>query len=252
MGPALAWGAARSINGRDLHLVVDRHAGLLARQAAEFADPPQVWQIEGDSIVAATAVPYIPPLGPPDAALELVDVLVDQGVEVVVDHGEVIGEVLGLEVARVVVDDDGAARLEVGVGRNDREAFAIIHADQDPVDALASVVRTVSTHRQPGAPAHPLNRLGAPRWLRARLVAQPELVGAVQPGPGARRPASGRGQGVGASGRGGNRSGRSSAGGGGVDRDRPGPGPPGRRPAPGPRNPTLDWSWSYPNATPIR
>jgi hypothetical protein len=186
MGPAMAWAASRSIGGRDLQLVVDRHAGLLARQAGAFAEPPRVWQIEGDSLVRASVAPHDPPPVPPDVALELVDALSDRGVEVVVDHGEIIGEVLGLEVARVVVDDDGVARVEVGVGRNDREAFAIMHADQDPLDALASVVRTVSAHRQPGAPAHPLNRLGAPRWLRARLVAEPEVVGAsvLTPVPG--------------------------------------------------------------------
>lgn len=38
-----------------------------------------------------------------------------------VEGGELMGELLGLEVARVVVGDDGSAHVEAGVGRFDRE-----------------------------------------------------------------------------------------------------------------------------------
>jgi hypothetical protein len=179
LGPAMAWGASRSIVGPALHVVTDRHADLLARRAAAFRQPPTVWQIEGAELVAATPAAPPVPAPPPDAALDLVARLEGQGIDVVIDHGEIIGEVLGLEVARVVVDPDGSAHLEVGVGRNDREAFALIHADQAPEEALASVVATVSAQRRAEAPPHPLNRLGAQRWLRARLVAEPGLVGAA-------------------------------------------------------------------------
>ncbi len=96
-----------------------------------------------------------------------------------VDHGEISGEVLGLEVARVVV---GARRL----GRASRSASVAMTArrspcctaERDPADALESVIATVGAQRRPGAPAHPLNRLAAERWLRSRLVAEPALVGA--------------------------------------------------------------------------
>jgi hypothetical protein len=186
LGPAMAWAANRGVVGADLHLIFDRHAGLLARRAAAFTDPPTVWQVEGAGLRPARPAPTPPAPAPPAAALDLIPLLEAQGVDVVTDHGHVIGEVLGLEVARVVLDAEGQAHLEVGVGRNDREAFALIHADRDPAEALASVVATVSAQRQAGAPAHPLNRLGASRWLRARLVASPQLVGArhLQPVPG--------------------------------------------------------------------
>ena len=184
LGPAMAWGASRSIGGPALHVVVDRHAGMLARRAAAFVAPPTVWQVDGPELVPAVAEAVgegtaHPPSVWPGHGADLVALLEAEGVDVVVDHGEIIGEVLGLEVARVVLDETGVARLEVGVGRNDREAFALIHADQDPGEALRSVVTTVTTHRRPGAVAHPLNRLGASRWLRARLVADPALVGAA-------------------------------------------------------------------------
>ncbi len=180
LGPALAWAQSQQVPSTALNLVVDDHAGLLARRAAAFREPPAVWLVDGGELVAVEPDPpssgASAPVGAEARALvELIDAA---GADVVIDHGEIIGEVLGLEVARVVVDDGGSARLEVGVGRNDREAFAIVHADRDPFDALSSVVGTVRTHRQAGAPAHPLNRLGAPRWLRSRLVADPGLVGA--------------------------------------------------------------------------
>ena len=76
--------------------------------------------------------------------------MLDADVDVVVEHGELFGEVLGLEVARVVVDEDGT-RFEVGVGRHDREAFAMLHGDLPTPEALARVVATVRQHRRPDA-----------------------------------------------------------------------------------------------------
>ncbi|HMQ27317.1 MAG TPA: hypothetical protein PKA98_15100, partial [Acidimicrobiales bacterium] len=74
--------------------------------------------------------------------------------------------------------DDAPPRLEVGVGRHDREAFAMIHGDLPTPDALMSVIDAVLAQRRPGASPHPLNRLAAERWLRALLVERPGLVGA--------------------------------------------------------------------------
>ncbi len=69
----------------------------------------------------------------------LVELLHAAGVEVVRQGGVVSGEVLGLEIARVVVDASGS-RLEVGVGRHDREAFSVMHGDIPAAEALATVV----------------------------------------------------------------------------------------------------------------
>ncbi len=55
--------------------------------------------------------------------------LLDAGVEVVVEHGVIRGEVRGLEVARVGGRRRRRRPLEVGVGRHDREAFAMVHGD---------------------------------------------------------------------------------------------------------------------------
>ncbi len=114
--------------------------------------------------------------------------MAEAGTEVVTEHGEIRGEVLGLEVARVVVDDpdDGTernARIEVGVGRHDRDAFSMLHGDLPTDQALAGVVDKVRRHRQHDAEAHPLGRLAAERWLRVRVLEHPSAVGAARLAP---------------------------------------------------------------------
>ena len=56
----------------------------------------------------------------------------------------------------------------------------MLHGDLAPDDAVAKVVATVREHRRAGAAHHPLHQLAAERCLRARLIAEPELVGAVE------------------------------------------------------------------------
>lgn len=178
LGQALAW--ARAADVTELHLLAERSTGLLARRAAAFAHPPTIWRVDGRTIVEADPEPLVPP-GAPHPAAELLAVqLRAAGADVVVEHGVVSGEVRGLEIARVAVDDDGAARIEVGVGRHDREAFAMVHGDRPAAAALADVIGTVRRHRHPGAPHHPLNRLAPERWLRAVLIADPALVGVAR------------------------------------------------------------------------
>jgi hypothetical protein len=138
-----------------------------------------VWRVDGRSLVEAAPEPIHASerdaTGSAFAAM-----LAAAGADVIVEHGVMSGEVLGLEVARVVGD-----RLEVGVGRHDREAFAMVHGDVPTEEALARVVAAVRTHRRLGAPDHPLQRLAAERWLRAMLIERPELVGASALAPAA-------------------------------------------------------------------
>jgi hypothetical protein len=175
----LAW--ARTNHVTELHLLVEDGAGELARRAQPFAPSPVVWQVEGREVAEAAATPH-PRVEPDDAVRAIASaataLLESADVDVVWEHGELLGEVRGLEIARVVNDEHGP-RLEVGVGRHDREAFAMLHGDLPPEDAIAKVVAAVREQRRPGANPHPLNRLAGERWLRARLVAEPELVGAA-------------------------------------------------------------------------
>ncbi len=164
-------------------LVDDRSAaGVLARRASQLAAPPQVWQVEGRTLTPAGAAPR-PSFPAPAPSAELFrPLLVATGVEVVVEQGELLGEVRGLEVARVLSPegDPAGARLEVGVGRFDREAFALMNAGLPDADALAKAAGVVRRHRRAGAPHHQLNRLVPERWLRAEVVAEPGLVGATE------------------------------------------------------------------------
>jgi hypothetical protein len=54
----------------------------------------------------------------------------------------------------------------------------MISGGQIDAARLADVVALVARHRRPGAAPHPLNMLGPERALRARVVADPSLVGA--------------------------------------------------------------------------
>ncbi|HEV3226777.1 MAG TPA: hypothetical protein VGZ52_08075 [Acidimicrobiales bacterium] len=175
LGKAMAW--ARQQELTDLHLLVEDDAGVLARRAAQFADPPTIWWLRGAELHATEPEPYAPPRVS-SSTPELEAFLERAGLEVVRERSHVAGELRGLEVARVV---DG--RLEVGVGEADRELTAMLHGDLEPPDALERVVTIVGEHRRPDAPRHPLNQLVPERWLRWMLRNEPERVGAHEFAP---------------------------------------------------------------------
>jgi hypothetical protein len=184
LGRVLVWADREQV--ARINLLVDDPdaAGLLARRATAFAPSPDVWLVEGRSLRPVAPAPLPAPVEPPPVAREQVGLLEGAGVEVVTEHGEIRGEVLGLEIARVVVDHHpggvSSARVEVGVGRHDRDAFTMLHGDVPTSEALAVVVEKVRRHRQADAEAHPLGRLAAERWLRALIVADPGTVGAAR------------------------------------------------------------------------
>jgi hypothetical protein len=126
-------------------------------------------------VAAPLASPADPPAGA--APRRLVAMLEEAGVDVVVEHGVIIGEVRGLEVARVRVDAEGQSNLDIGVGRFDQEAAALIHGDKPTSVALADAAALVRSLRAPDAAPHPVNRLARERWLRAQVLADPALVG---------------------------------------------------------------------------
>jgi hypothetical protein len=133
-------------------------------------------------------VPAVAPSAP-----ELAELLVDADLEVLVEDGIVRGEVLGLEVARIVhgTTTDGSPIdepvLEVGVGHADREMTAMVHAGLQPTAQLARVIEIVRAQRRVDAMRHPLNLLAPERWLRSRLLSFPDRIGlaALRPAEGA-------------------------------------------------------------------
>jgi hypothetical protein len=179
LGAALAWAVRAGV--AHLHVLADEGTGTLARRAAAFRLPIEVWHIAERVLLPAIAEPLpIPPAMPAEHE-QLRALIVSGGAQPTVEHGVLVGEVRGLEVCRVVTDTyTGVARLEVGIGQHDREAFRMLHGDVPTVEALAEVVAVVAPHRRHGADPHPLNRLGQERVLRARLIDDPALIGATQ------------------------------------------------------------------------
>ena len=177
LGGALAWAVRAGAVALDV--VVDGSpvaGGIVARRAVCFREPSvNVWSVSGTSLVAA--VPSLVDADPASSRAssppaDLVEVLLDAGLEVVWEHGVLRGEVLGLEVARTV-----GGRLEVGVGRHDRMARFEMRPSEPLSAALASAAEAVRARRRPGGAAHPAQSLARGRWLRSVLVASPGLVG---------------------------------------------------------------------------
>jgi hypothetical protein len=177
LGRAMAWARGNEIT--DLHVVVNEAAGALARRAAAFTHPPVVWLASGDELTQAAAEPLALPAPLPPELEPYVEVVRAAGADPVVEHGVLIGEVLGLEVVRIVADETGVD-VQVGVGKHDREAQRLVHGDRSPIDALADAVSAVRERRRAGAPAHPANQLAAERWLRRVVIADPGIVGAAR------------------------------------------------------------------------
>lgn len=177
----LLW-VARS-GASSLRLIIDAEpdvASRLAREATRFTLPITVERLVATAPVPVEPVPSPQPPGADVAAVELAtELLAGTGVDVVVQHGIVRGEYLGLEVARVVVAPDGSPRLEVGVGRFDREISEMMFSNVPTTDAVAKAVELVRRHRRPGGPTHPLRDLVPERWLRRLVLADPAAVGAA-------------------------------------------------------------------------
>jgi hypothetical protein len=172
-----------------LHLVVDPSdtgdPGSIASSAALLARPRiTVWRASVDGIDEVTTPPPPAPIPAPVApsdAEPLMAVLREHGVDPVVEDGAVIGEIAGLEVARIDLGSD-EPELSVGVGQFDRDLNDML-AEMEGTEAavqLATAARAVSRHRRPGAPPHPLHRLRRERWLRSAIVADPGMVGCTR------------------------------------------------------------------------
>ena len=177
LGAALAWSTRAGADA--LHVITESGSGVLACRAAELTTPISVWHADERSLLPAVPEPFLPQPEVPAEHLRFTALIEAGGAEPLVEYGVLTGEVRGLEVCRVADDPaSGEPRLEVGIGAHDREAFAIMHGNVPPVEALAGVVSKVVEHRRLDAPPHPFNRLARERLLRWELVREPSLIGA--------------------------------------------------------------------------
>ena len=175
LGPVLAW---TSQFERHVNLLVENNAGLLARRASLFDADITVWHVDDHTITQATAEPHVVSAPASDAHLSFVDIIESSGADALVEHGIVVGEVRGLEMCRVVDDaTTGDVRLEVGMGRHDREAFTMIHGELPTAQALRQVIDAVLPHRTEGADSHPFNQFGVERLSRWKAIKDPSTIG---------------------------------------------------------------------------
>jgi hypothetical protein len=180
-GGPLLWASRRGATSVDL-LVDDAAADPViiadvARRLAGFDIDATLWRVDGTELAAVAPGPFPAVVDPPADAETLLEILQAADLEVVVEQGIVRGEVLGLEVARISADEESHLRLDVGVGRFDQVAAAMMYADKTTAEALDTVVGVVRSHRFPGAPPHPVRDLCRERWVRRAVTAAPELVG---------------------------------------------------------------------------
>jgi hypothetical protein len=184
---AVVWALRNQVQRLEVVVEADEttEPASVARAAAALRDPRvRVWEAtaNGPSEVAMpAAVPAVPPPVAPLEAEPLLAVFREHGVDPVVEDEAIIGEIAGLEVARI---DLGGERpeLSVGVGQFDRDLNdMLVDAEgTEPVVQLAAAARAVRRHRRPGAAPHPLNRLRRERWLRSMIVAEPGVVGCTR------------------------------------------------------------------------
>lgn len=180
----------------ELHVLLDAVTGHDARRAAVFTGgdndsaviggvrvdggvgvvSPQIWRVVGRSVepVAAEVAVVVP--ASKDQLARFATLISASGATLVVDHGVVRAEALGLEVGRVVTGEDGFDRLDVGVGKHDRLANAMMGNDRDPEGSLRNAVEAVLAFRRAGAPPHPANQLARERWLREIVRTHPGLA----------------------------------------------------------------------------
>lgn len=175
-GPALIWALRSGVD--HLHVVAEaEHAGALARRVtAVEALRIDVVAVDGVELVAADPEPIVLPPVLSAGVWDLAPILSEAGARPVDDHGRVVGEVAGLEVARIDEPDGEPARIEVGVGEADRELHTLVHSNLDIDTAVRRAVSMVASERQSGS-MHPLARMARERWIRSVLIDDPASIG---------------------------------------------------------------------------
>lgn len=178
LGPALLWMNKHHL--KTVNVIVESGADVIARRARLFDLNIHVWLAVDNELIVATPVSIVPPAVVPAHHLSFSEIIEHAGATVVSEHGVLAGEVLGLEVCRVVDDPlaESGSRLAIGVGAHDRELFQMVNGNSPTLESLTKVVREVLRLRHESTDKHPLNQLGAERYLREILIANPQLVGA--------------------------------------------------------------------------
>ena len=193
VGPLVRWGLSHQANRLTIVAEADVAPDVARRADLLDLDIP-VWSAAGPEVVPAVAGAVLTPPELPMSHRRYASVITEAGARAIDDHGMLVAEVAGLEVARVVDGDDlsivadGAGtthrngtppgpQLAVGVGQADRELQDYIHGHLDDDANLRRAIAAVVQHRKPGSAVHPLTRVARQRWLRSILLDDPSLIG---------------------------------------------------------------------------
>jgi hypothetical protein len=201
LGGVLRWALANG--AQSLTVIADAEvSGTIARRADLIDFDITVWASTGPDVVPATKTAQRIPPELPAEYRRFGALIAEAGARPIDDHGMLVAEVAGLEVARVVDMADAAnmanaghivdagevvdvgvsdvnsgPTLAVGVGQADRELQDYIHGHLDDDANLRRAIAAVVQHRNPGSGVHPLARVARQRWLRSLLLDDPSLLG---------------------------------------------------------------------------
>ena len=176
IGSVIALALREGVERLEVLVGAEDAAPIVARRARQWNLPISVRHLDERTPVAVEPAAHVIAPTVPEAHLAFTEAISAAGADPVVAHGALTAQFRGLEIARVIDDGDGA-RLEVGVGANDREAFRELHIGEAPEAALARVVRAVAGHRVDGARPHPFTTMSPEGYLASALRADPGVVG---------------------------------------------------------------------------
>ena len=169
LGSVLAWASRRGIADLDILADTDADPGVLARRRrASSPTRRRCGRSTTRRCGPAVPTPWRAPVPPADDVIAAAEALERAGLDVVVDHGVVSGEILGLEVARVVVGRRGR-RPGRGRRRSHRPG-GLRHGPRRPPARRRPPVR--GRHRAGPAPRRCLGPPPQPPGRRA-LAARP-------------------------------------------------------------------------------
>ena len=147
-------------------------AGIAARQAIGLKGETKIMHFHEGELTQVSPAPFPDTPITPVLSEDFEAMCRKAGVSIVCENGIWRGEILGLEVVRV---DEGD--IQVGVGRFDREAGELLNKGKSRVEQLIDAANQVRTQRTAAAGAHPLATLSRERWLRHKLLSEPEIIG---------------------------------------------------------------------------
>ena len=174
LGGVLAWAAKSAPSASTVHALLPSDmaiwrypAGVWARLASYFDIDCHIHELTPQGCVEVSPTLLAGKSDAPDGARALRDVLAEARLEVVEEAGIIRGEVLGLEVARIMElgaehralagldldadDSDPTFGIDIGVGKFDQEIGRMLQTESVPVAALTRTADYVRLNRSADA-----------------------------------------------------------------------------------------------------